>query len=220
MNLIVTMIRRVDRLVWIGVGLALPLVLLLLMLMALRLHGPSHPLPVYAQVADFNLTNQFGEPVSLESLRGHPWVADIIFTRCAGPCLKMTRQMQELQQAFTESSSVRLVSLTTDPEFDTPPVLKNYGERFGADSNRWVFLTGTKTQIASLAIDSLKLTAIEKPAAERISANDLFVHSTIFVLIDQHGRLRGIYETTGEMVEPGKVKTRILADVRRLEREG
>ncbi len=220
MNLIVTMIRRVDRLVWVGVGLALPLVLLLLMLMALRLHQPSRPLPVYGQVADFNLTNQFDEPVSLENLRGHPLVADIIFTRCAGPCLKMTRQMQELQEALAASSSVRLVSLTTDPEFDTPTVLKKYGERFGADPNRWVFLTGTKTQIANLAIDSLKLTAVEKPAAERTSANDLFVHSTIFVLIDQRGRLRGIYETTGEMVEPGQVKARILADVRRLEREG
>ena len=102
------------------------------------------------------------------------------------------------QQALSAESRVKLVSLTTDPDFDTPPILKTYGEKFGADMNRWMFLTGPKTNIAKLAIDSLKLTALEKAAAERESPNDLFVHSTIFVLVDQRGRLRGVFETTGD----------------------
>ena len=67
------------------------------------------------------------------------------------------------------ASQAKLVTLTTDADFDTPPVLKAYAERFGADPQRWMFLTGTKQEIAKLAIDSLKLTAIAKKPEERES---------------------------------------------------
>jgi cytochrome oxidase Cu insertion factor (SCO1/SenC/PrrC family) len=112
-----------------------------------------------------------------------------------------------------------LVSLTTDPGFDNPPVLKSYARRFGADPRRWMFLTGTKEQIANLAIDSLKLTAIEKAPAERQSPEDLFVHSTILVLVDRRARLRGVFETTGQGIAPGDVNRRVVGAVRQLERE-
>lgn len=131
----------------------------------------------------------------------------------------MTRQMQELQQALPESSQAKLVTLTTDPDFDTPPVLKAYAERFGADPSRWMFLTGTKRQIANLAINSLKLTTVEKKPKERQSPEDLFVHSTIFVVADNRGQLRGVFETTSDAINPLRVKAHILAAVRRLERE-
>ncbi len=114
---------------------------------------------------------------------------------------------------------LKLVTLTTDPDFDTPPVLRAYAERFQADTNRWMFLTGTKQEIAKLAIDSLKLTAVEKKPEERESPQDLFVHSTIFVVADKQARLRGVFETTGEGIDPQKVKTEILAAVSQLERE-
>ena len=71
-------------------------------------------------------------------------MADIIFTRCAGPCPRMTGQMKSLQNVCRPDSNARLVTLTTDPDFDSPAVLKKYGDRFGADFNRWTFLTGTK----------------------------------------------------------------------------
>ncbi len=212
-------VRRVDRLVWTGLILALPFVLFILAFVALRLAATRKPLPVYGQVADFTLTNQWGRAVSLADLQGHPWVADIIFTRCPGPCLKMTRQMLELQQALPGGSTTRLVTLTTDPEFDTPAVLEKYAARFKADPKRWTFLTGTKQQIGGVAVDSLKLTALPKKAEERTSTDDLFVHSTIFVLVDKQGRLRGIYETTGDGVDPARVKAQVLADAHRLERE-
>jgi cytochrome oxidase Cu insertion factor (SCO1/SenC/PrrC family) len=109
--------------------------------------------------------------------------------------------------------------LTTDPDFDTPGVLKAYAQRFGAQPGRWTFLTGTKVQIAKLAIDSLKLTAIPKKPEERASPEDLFVHSTIFVIADKRGQLRGVFETTGEGIDPVQVKSEILAAVRKLEDE-
>jgi len=189
---------RTERLVWVGLGLTIALLLLASLLALLRLQASfGKPLPVLGQVTDFALTNQNGRAISLADLRGHVWVADIIFTRCAGPCLKMSQQMMELQHALPLGGTIKLITLTTDPEFDTPSVLKTYSERFTANPSRWWFLTGPKAQIAALAIDSLKLTAIEKKPEERQSPADLFVHSTIFVLVDKRGQLRGVYETTG-----------------------
>lgn len=212
---------RVERLVWVGMGITSACLLLACLLGILRIRaGYGQPLPVYGTVEDFNLTNQNAQPVSLESLRGHVWVADVIFTRCPGPCLKMTRQMKELEQALPRNTNTRLVTLTTDPDFDSPAVLKTYAQRFGADFRHWMFLTGTKKQIVDLAIDSLKLTALEKKPEDRTSPNDLFVHSTIFVLVDKHAQLRGVFQTTGEGVDPLQVKSQILTGVRRLEREG
>jgi protein SCO1/2 len=212
--------RKVGWLLWGGLALVLLTLLLAVSLAGLKSRDArGKPLPVYGQIAGFTLTNQNGRAVSLADLHGRVWVADIIFTRCPGPCLKMTRQMKEIQDALPSGSGAQLVTLTTDPDFDTPPVLKAYAERFQADTNRWMLLTGAKGEIAKLAIDSLKLTAIEKKPEERESPQDLFVHSTIFVIADKQGQLRGVFETTGEGIDPQKVKEQILAAVRRLERE-
>ena len=212
--------RRFEWVLWVGLILVLATLCLAYLLAQLRVRTfLGEPLPVYGQVADFTLTNQAGQAVTLADLRGRVWAADIIFTRCAGPCLKMSRQMKELQDALPPRSNARLVSLTTDPDYDTPPILKAYGQRFGANPGRWFFLTGSKKEIAALAIHSLKLTAVEKQPQERESPVDLFVHSTIFVIVDQRAQLRGVYETTGEGIDPQQVKTRLLAAIRRLERE-
>ena len=212
--------RHFSRLLWFGLGLTGTLLVLAFLLAALRSRASlGKPLPNYGQVHDFTLTNQSGAEVSLTNFQGRVWVADIIFTRCPGPCLKMTRQMTELQAALSPSNKARLVTLTTDPEFDTPSVLKTYGQRFNANFDRWSFLTGSPKQIANLATDSLKLTAIAKKPEERESAADLFIHSTIFVVVDKHSHLRGIFETSGEGIDPAAVRVQLLAAVPRLERE-
>jgi len=206
---------------WVWGGLLLLVTILLVgLLLQIRSRAITRvALPVYGQVADFALTNQNGQAVSLADLRGHVWVADIIFTRCPGPCLKMTRQMKELEQALPEGSECKLITLTTDPEYDVPAILKTYCERFSADLNRWTFLTGTKPEIRKLGIDSLKLTAIEKTPEEREESNDLFIHSTIFVLVDRNAQLRGVFETMGEGIDPNQVQAKILASVNQLEKE-
>ena len=212
--------RRFEWVLWSGLLLVLATLLLAFLLAQLRVRTfLGEPLPVYGQVADFTLTNQAGHAVRLADLRGRVWVADIIFTRCAGPCLKMSRQMKELQDALPPSSNASLVSLTTDPDFDTPSILKAYGERFGANPGRWFFLTGPKKEIADLAIQSLKLTAVDTQPQDRQSPADLFIHSTIFVVVDGRAQLRGVFETTGEGVDSQQDKTRLLAAIRRLERE-
>jgi protein SCO1 len=213
-------VPRIQWPVWGGLALVALTLLVAFLLAQLKSRSPSgQSLPVCGQIADFGLTNQNGRAVSLAELRGQVWVADIIFTRCPGPCLKMTKQMKALQDALPPGSQAKLVTLTTDADYDTPPVLKAYAERFAADPQRWIFLTGTKQDVAKLAIDSLKLTAIEKKPGERESPEDLFVHSTIFVIADKHGQLRGVFETSGEGIDPQTVKAQILAAVGQLERE-
>lgn len=212
--------RPTELLVWGGLAVVIALILVAFVVSKLKPgQPPVAPLPIIGSVADFSLTNQNSEPVTLTDLRGRVWVADIIFTRCPGPCARMSGQMKELQAALVSNSAAILVSLTTDAGFDTPPVLQKYAERFGAQPGRWLFLTGDPHAIANLAIDSLKLTALEKPAPERLSPEDLFVHSTIFVVVDKQGRLRGVFETGGEGVDWAKSRAGILSVLAQLERE-
>ena len=189
------------------------------MLAQVRLRLERQPLPVYGQAADFTLTNQNGQAVSLSNLLGHVWVADIIFTRCPGPCRRMTQRMKEIETSLPTSSQARLVTLTTDPDYDTPQVLKSYSEKSNADPNRWTFLTGPQKEISKLATESLKLAAQSKDPKERESPNDLFVHSTIFVVIDKKGQLRRVLETEGEGIDPKHMTRDAIASIRKLERE-
>ena len=92
--------EKMSRTLWVGVGLLIIIlgVAYVLSRVQPRPGGSSAP-PVFGKVADFALTNQDGQIVTLADLRGRVWVADIIFTRCAGPCPRMTRQMKLLQDA-------------------------------------------------------------------------------------------------------------------------
>jgi cytochrome oxidase Cu insertion factor (SCO1/SenC/PrrC family) len=181
---------------------------------------PVPPLLVIGPVADFTLTNQAGNVTTLADLTNRVWVADIVFTRCAGPCPRMTQQMRELQDALPPDSGAKLVTLTTDPEFDTPEVMRRFGERFGADFNRWTFLTGTKHEIGLLAANSLKLSAQPVKPEDQKDAADLFIHTTIFVIVDKQARLRGFFETGGDGVDwTNTVLPKIVKTVKQLEKE-
>jgi protein SCO1 len=212
--------QLLPRSFWIGIILLIGLLCVACLLSVAELQNRRPPLPVYGKIADFTLTNEDGAATTLADLTNHVWLADIIFTRCAGPCPQMTAQMKSIQDSLPAKSNVRLVTLTTDPDYDSPAILKRYGERFGAEFNRWMFLTGTKAQIASLARDSLKLGSTPIAPADQKNSADLFIHETIFVLVDKHARMRGIYQTGGEDVGwAAKVRPALLRAIRRLERE-
>ncbi|HEY1787806.1 MAG TPA: SCO family protein [Verrucomicrobiae bacterium] len=211
--------QLLPRSLWVGIILLLGLLCVACLLSVAELRNRQPPLPVYGQIADFALTNEDGVATTLAGLTNHVWVADIIFTRCAGPCPRMTAQMKSIQDRLPANSNVRLVTLTTDPDYDSPAILKRYGGRFNADFNRWMFLTGTKTQIAGLAADSLKLGSTSIAQADQKNAADLFIHTTIFVLIDKHARMRGIYQTGGEDVDwTNNVRPSLLSAIHKLER--
>jgi protein SCO1 len=199
-----------------GVWAALVVVLILVVILFARSGGRKSELPEYGEVQPFTLTNQSGTVVTLDDLAGKVWVADVIFSRCAGPCPKMTAEMSKLQASFPAGEPLRFITLTTDPEYDTPKVLKRYSEKFNGDAQRWLFLTGPKKEIlGNLAIGSLKLGAVEKEEDQRQNENDLFIHSTMFVLVDKRGKLRGVYES----LESG-FQEKIQRDIKSLLGEG
>src|SRR6266498_5355943 len=130
--------RSIEWIVWSG--LALVIAGIFSAYLVSKFGKNQRPtLPVLSQITEFALTNQFGRVVALADLRGQIWVADIIFTRCPGACAAMTRTMSGVQSALPPAQPVKLVSLTIDPEFDTPEVLREYAKEFGAAPERWQF---------------------------------------------------------------------------------
>jgi protein SCO1 len=212
--------QSLPRSFWVGIILLLGLLSVACLLSVRALRNQQPPLPVDGQIADFTLTNEDGTVTTLANLTNHVWVADIIFTRCAGPCPRMTGQMKSIQDSLPADGGARLVTLTTDPDYDSPERLKRYGERFSADFDRWMFLTGTKAQVAGLAANSLKLGSTPIASADQKTSADLFIHTTILVLVDKHARMRGIYETGGDDVDwTNKIRPTLLSDIDRLERQ-
>jgi len=132
----------------------------------------------------------------------------------------MSQQMKSLQDALPPASRAKLVTLTCDPSYDSPAILKRYSEHYGADFHRWMFLTGTPKELSDLATGSLKLGVTPVAPADRNTPTDFFVHSTIFVVVDKQARLRGIFQTEGQDVDWTQIKPQILAAVKRLERGG
>jgi protein SCO1/2 len=179
----------------------LALVILAWYLERLRAHPP---LPVLGEVPDFALLDARMRDTSLADLRGKVWVADFIFTTCSGPCPDMTRRMAALHRSYQMEDGVRMVSVTVNPEYDSPAVLAAYGESHQADLDRWLFLTGARDAIHALAVQGFKMGSIEDPV----------FHSTRFVLVDRQARIRGYYEGTDEAA-----LRRLFKDVARLLRE-
>lgn len=138
-----------------------------------------------------------GQPTTLADLSGKVWIADIIFTRCPGPCLRVSRLMQSLAShpQHRTNHAVAWVSLTADPAHDTPAVLAEYGRRFNADATGWMFLTGPQHTLYRLATQSLKLAVMENPEPEKADPEDLFIHSTHLAVIDASGRLRAVIDS-------------------------
>ena len=114
-------------------------------------------LPVYGDLPDFSLIDSEGKSVELSTLKGKVWVSDFIFTRCEDTCPLESAEMASLQKDFESELNFRLVSITADPDFDSPLVLKKYAERFNADPQKWFFLTGEKKRIQNLVMKGFRL---------------------------------------------------------------
>jgi protein SCO1/2 len=145
----------------------------------------------------FRLVDQSGATLSDEDLRGHPTVLTFLFTRCPLPefCPLMVRHFKQLQRAIAADpslSSVRLLSISLDPEFDSPQVLAEYGRAQGADFTRWRFGTGTPDQVAVLT----RAFAVH---TERTGA--LVDHTLATALIDAEGRVVELWRGNGWTVE-------------------
>jgi protein SCO1/2 len=152
---------------------------------------PPISLPDLGMVPMFSLVADDGAPIRRDDLDGHVWVANFIFTRCAGQCPMMSAEMARLQTALRALPAVRFISFSVDPNHDTPEVLRDYARRYEADSARWRFVTGDSAAITQLAQQGFRLGV--SPTG---TAREPITHSLRFALIDKHGHLRGYYEAT------------------------
>ena len=153
--------------------------------------------PLFEQgiaMTGFTLTERSGQSVSDRQLLGKVWIADFIFTRCPGVCPIMTQHMSDLQarlRTHPRWRDMRLVSISVDPEHDTPEQLRQFADRFDADPVQWLFLTGDREDIWQLCREGFKQ-SVEFSQKE---AGTPILHSTHFVLVDEQGRIRGFYNS-------------------------
>src|ERR1041385_3413256 len=150
----------------------------------------SHPLMSY------KFTNELGQAVSLAEFRGQALAITFFFTRCPLPeyCPRLSKNFQEASEKLLSNPQAptnwHFLSFTFDPEFDTPAVLKTYGERYHYDSRHWSFLTGPMDKISELA----RLSDVK---SERKA--DLFDHNFRTLIIDRAGHLQTVFPTGGNL---------------------
>ena len=145
-------------------------------------------------LGDFQLVERTGRTVSRADLDDRVWIAAFIFTRCPLSCPRISAVMKGLQ-ARLEGSNALLVSISVDPEHDTPEVLKVYANRFGATPDRWWFLTGPKEAVHDLVQKGFKLALVESSAADPALGVESISHSDRLALV-VHGRVVGLFEST------------------------
>ena len=200
---------RVFWLVLIGATLLMLTVGAFLFLREVKAIRAQSRLPVLGNVPDFMLVERSGTDVALSDLLGRVWVADFIFTHCAGPCPLLSAQMQALQAPLKEMPDARLVSFSVDPERDTPGALSEYADRYLADEDRWLFLTGDKARVYSVIREGFQL-----GVGGVAEGTDQIMHSLRFALVDKKGRVRAYFDGT----DPGLPK-KLLPELRMLLKE-
>ncbi len=154
-----------------------------------------------AVLADFTLVERSGKPFYSRDMHGKVWVASFFFTSCPNVCLTMNQTLAVMQEA-DGLEDVHFVSITCDPDTDTPDVLTKYADRFKADPERWLFCTGEFDYIQRVGQDIMKLTVLEQ------------VHKEHAVIIDRAGKIRSYFRVTntGELAVARKLLLECLAE--------
>ena len=143
-------------------------------------------------------------------LAGDVWVAAFIFTRCPVSCPKISSVMKKDLQGPLGDAGARLVSISVDPDYDTPPVLARYATGLGADPDRWWFLTGKQDEIVDLILNRFHLPVEKDPGADADSKAEAVRHSPRLVLVDRGNKVDGYYDSD----DPDDVK-KLVATARR-----
>lgn len=143
------------------------------------------------QLAEFELTDRSGRAVTRADLTNQWLVVNFVFTSCSVSCLRVSEHMAEIQRLTAAQPHVRLISLSVDPRTDTPEVLDDFGRKFGADTHRWLLLTGEKSALYSV-IETSFLARSDAPEWSVMPGN--FVHSERIALVDPAGRVRAYFD--------------------------
>jgi protein SCO1/2 len=207
--------KKVRYLLW--ASLAAVMAWVLFAAVGSRLGGlreaPVEALDHFGSVPDFSLTERSGRPIRLADLRGKIVLVNFIYTSCRDTCPLQSAEMARLQGELRELDDLRLVSISVDPERDTPEELARYAERFHADPERWLFLTGERDEIYRLAQQGFRVSAA--PALDGGKPTGEILHSSRFVLMDGEGGIRGYYDSN----DPEALR-RVRREAKALARDG
>lgn len=155
-------------------------------------------LPKHRVVSAFSGVDQNGAPFSAGSMKGKYWIASFFFTRCGTVCPALNTVLAGLQHDF--GSKVSFVSLSSDPTYDTPEVMKAYGAQYGAKDGTWWFVNMPLDSMLSVASRDLGLVQPSSPD----------VHSTRFVLVDTAMTVRGFFDSA-DTADVSKLRTVLKA---------
>ena len=161
------------------------------------------PLEDYGALPQFSLIDQNDQKVQLRDFQQRPSISNFIFTRCPDVCPTLSAKMAYIQDHLPDAN---LFSITVDPQYDRPDVLKEYGDRFKANHSKWKFLTGSKD-------DQHTITRGFQQAYERQNndeKNPIILHSQKFILVDKEGHIRGFYSDDAQGIK------RIISDYKSL----
>ena len=171
--------------------LLLPYVLLVALVLAACSGPGGFKADFEYQIEPFAFTNQHNEEVTLDDLKGHVWLSQFVFTKCATVCPPMMMNMVEIEQQLADAGveDYKIVSFSVDPNVDTPEVLQEYLDIFDTkDQSKWEMLTGyTMDDISKFAVQSFKTLVIDDPNSDQVT------HGVQFSLVNQQGQIVKMY---------------------------
>jgi protein SCO1/2 len=169
-------------------------------------------LPVLAELPAFSLLDEQGRSVRRDDLLGRVWIADFVFTACSDACPRLQQKMKRIQDRLVpleQGGNIGLLSITVDPERDTPQKLRQYGQIFGAREGLWRYLTGPQQEVERTVVKGFHIAMAKIPLETDAHAEAFdIMHGERLVLVDAKGRIRGYYDAD----EPDK----LLRDARGL----
>ena len=174
--------------------------------------GKVIPDTIYHTISDFNLTDQYGRPVSFKTFADKIVIVNFFYTHCPDICNQVSQNISTLAKGYAKNNMIYFASITVDPQRDSPEALKVYADKYNSVykmanaagdttakektvntrfniSNRWLFLTGDTSVIYPLARNGFLVNALKVN-------NDNFIYSDKLIMIDSHKRIRGYYSGT------------------------
>lgn len=176
--------------------------------------GVKIPDTIYHQVSDFKLVDQMGDSVGLPADTTQITVVNFFFSRCKTVCPQMNNEMARVVDGYQKNPLVKFYSITVDPDYDSPEVLKKYATGYKATADKWSFLTGEKDLIFKLAKKDFLVDALDDSTTE-----GNLVHSPMLILLDPKKRIRGYYDSTDkEQVDKliDEIKVQIVEELRQV----
>ncbi|MGR7947176.1 SCO family protein [Paenibacillus sp. M.A.Huq-81] len=168
---------------------------------------PQAPLPVLQAAPAFQMNDIDGKPVSLESTKGKVRVVYFYFANCPDVCPPTTFMLSEVQEKLREQGKlgkdVELISITFDPERDTPEVIREFAERTSAEFDGWHFLRGEKEE------DAIQLAKDFNVGVRKEEKENTFSHFNIVTLVDQDGQIREWISGSDEDLTPDYIVQQI-----------